>query len=110
MSNGFYRREIGILAGELGGRKWRENLAGENGGKENGREKMAGEICTGQLRGRIVAGKQGKGPKPATRKRREQLTAKLINWRKENRERESLSDCWSYSMSGKQTDRAGNSD
>ena len=81
----------------------------ENGGNENRRDIYTGEICTGQLCGRIVAGKQGKGSKPATRRRREQLTAKQINWRnkltgkKEAERDKSLSSsakptaCWSSS-------------
>ena len=62
-------------------------MAEENGGNEDTRKWRERER-TGHLRGRIVAGNQGKGPKPATRRRREQLTAKQINWRKESREGE----------------------
>ena len=56
-------------------------MAEENGGNEDTRKWRERER-TGHLRGRIVAGNQGKGPKPATRRRREQLTAKQIYWRK----------------------------
>ena len=92
MSNGFYRPEIGILAGELGGSKWRERghekMAGTRTGGTSTREKYGGRKKAGgkwreQNSARTMAGE----------KRREEnggnkIAREILRERETNRDQE----------------------